>query len=75
MNIIKWIALIYLAVFVPSILLGVKVGVAITFGVVCLWLTYEASERYHKKREEHLKNLLRNDGWSEEVINHGLEEL
>lgn len=74
-NTTKWIILIYLILFVPSFVLGIKIGAIITFGVIVLWIGYEANEKHHKKREEHLKSLLRNGGWNEEVINHGLEKI
>lgn len=74
-NIIKWVAIVYLVIFAPSVIFGIKVGVTITFVVLCLWMAYEAISEHHKRREAHLRNLLRNDGWSEETINHGLEAI
>lgn len=74
-DIIKYIFIIYAVIFVPSIIFDIKVGITVTFVIISLWVFYEASERYHKKREEYLKDLLLNSGWNEEVINHGLEKI
>ncbi len=74
-NIIKWIGLVYIIVFAPSIILGIKVGATITFFAVVIWGLYKTNEEYHQERERYLKDLLKNDGWKEETINYGLEKI
>lgn len=75
MNIIKWVALAYFVVFVPSLIFGIKIGASITFGVIVLWVLYEAIKEHYNKREEYLKNLLRNSEWDEKTINYELEKI